>query len=72
LREALAWTEGITEVNGDQVRTECTALAREYFEDGKLADLTMAVIAINSWNRLPTSFRAVAGTYEPAKEHAAG
>ena len=26
----------------------------------------MAIIAINGWNRLAVSFRALAGTYQPA------
>ena len=47
-------------------------LACEHFEERELVDLTMDVIAINSWNRLAISFRALAGTYEPAKEHPAG
>ena len=30
-----------------------------------LVDLTLAVIAIHSWNRLAISFRAPAGSYQP-------
>jgi AhpD family alkylhydroperoxidase len=71
-RAALAWTEAVTKVNVNQVPDEVYRLAREHFEERELVDLTMAVIAINSWNRLAISFRALAGTYEPAKEHAAG
>ena len=66
------WWEAVTKVNVDQVPDEVYRLAREHFEERELVDLTMAVIAINSWNRLAISFRALAGTYEPAKEHAAG
>jgi AhpD family alkylhydroperoxidase len=71
-RAALAWTEAVIKVNVDQVPDEVYRLAREHFEERELVDLTMAVIAINSWNRLAISFRALAGTYEPAKEHATG
>src|SRR6185312_15712196 len=71
-RAALAWTEAVSKVNEDQVPDEVYRLAREHFEGRELVDLTMAVIAINSWNRLAISFRALAGTYAPAKEHAAG
>ena len=28
-------------------------------------DLTMAIIAINGWNRLAIAFREVPGTYQP-------
>jgi hypothetical protein len=31
----------------------------------ELIDLTMAIIAINGWNRLAVIFRAVAGSYQP-------
>jgi AhpD family alkylhydroperoxidase len=41
------------------------------FDERQLVDLTMAIIAINAWNRLAIAFRAVAGTYEPAKQHSA-
>ncbi|MGH2346551.1 MAG: carboxymuconolactone decarboxylase family protein, partial [Chloroflexota bacterium] len=39
---------------------------REHFTDKELVDLTMAIIAINGWNRLAISFRTVPGTYQPA------
>jgi hypothetical protein len=33
-----------------------------------MVDLTLAVVAINGWNRLAISFRAVPGTYQPTKK----
>lgn len=71
-RAALAWTDAVTQVSTDHVPDEVYRAVREQFDEKELVDLTMAVIAINSWNRLAISFRALAGTYEPAKEHAAG
>jgi alkylhydroperoxidase family enzyme len=38
------------------------ALARQHFTDRALVDLTMAMIAINGWNRLAIGFRHVPGT----------
>lgn len=70
-RAALAWTDAVTEVIVDHVPDEVYQAVREHFDEKQLVDLTMAVIAINSWNRLAISFRALAGTYEPAKGHAA-
>lgn len=70
-RAALAWTEAVTEVGSRHVPDEVYRLAREYFDERELVDLTMAVIAINAWNRLAIAFRAVAGTYQPAKQHSA-
>src|SRR5262249_43367705 len=68
-RAALAWTEAVTLVNRDQAPDEVYELAREHFTEKELVDLTMALIAINGWNRLAISFRAVAGTYQPAAVH---
>jgi hypothetical protein len=32
-----------------------------------VADLTLAVVAINGWNRLSIAFRVVPGTYQVPK-----
>jgi alkylhydroperoxidase family enzyme len=37
-------------------------LARQHVTDRELVDLTMAIIAINGWNRLAIGFRSVPGT----------
>jgi hypothetical protein len=36
---------------------------RAQFDEKELVDLTMAVIAINGWNRLAVSFRTPVGGY---------
>jgi alkylhydroperoxidase family enzyme len=41
--------------------------ARQHFDDQYSANLTMAVIAINGWNRLAVSLRWPAGNYQPKK-----
>lgn len=69
-RAALAWTEAVTEVSVGHVPDEVYRLAREHFDERELVDLTMAIIAINSWNRLAIAFQAIAGAYEPAKQAA--
>jgi AhpD family alkylhydroperoxidase len=71
-RAALAWTEAVTEVSAGHASDEVYRLAREHFDERQLVDLTMVIIAINSWNRLAIAFRAIAGTYEPAKQHSTG
>jgi alkylhydroperoxidase family enzyme len=40
--------------------------ARRQFSEKELVDLTLALVAINGWNRLSISFRTVPGTYRPA------
>jgi AhpD family alkylhydroperoxidase len=63
-RTALAWTEAVTLLSVDHVPDDIYALARGQFSEKELVDLTMAIIAINGWNRLAESFRTVPGTYE--------
>jgi alkylhydroperoxidase family enzyme len=65
-RAALAWTEAVTLISRDHAPDEVFDRAREHFTDKELVDLTMAIIAINGWNRLAISFRTVPGTYQPA------
>ena len=69
-RAALAWTEAVTLVSQDHVPDSVYEEARQRFSEEELVNLTLAVAAINSWNRLAISFRAVPGTYQPKKAHA--
>lgn len=64
-RAALAWTEAVTEVAQTHVPDETFELARQHFSEKELADLTLAIVAINGWNRLAISFRVTPGTYQP-------
>src|ERR1035437_8833660 len=66
LYAVVVWSEAVTLVSQEQVPDNVFELARKEFSDKELVDLTMAVIAINGWNRLAISFRTVAGTYQPA------
>jgi AhpD family alkylhydroperoxidase len=64
-RAALAWTESVTRISEDQVPEEIYQKMKEHFTERELVDLTLAVIAINSWNRLAISFRTPPGSYQP-------
>jgi AhpD family alkylhydroperoxidase len=64
-RAALAWTEAVTLVSETGVPDDVYENARSQFSEKELVDLTMAIIAINGWNRLAVSFRAIAGSYQP-------
>lgn len=64
-RAALAWTEVVTLLSRCRVTDELYDEARRHFSEKQLVDLTMAVIAINGWNRLSVAFRTVPGTYRP-------
>ncbi|WP_051663105.1 carboxymuconolactone decarboxylase family protein [Alicyclobacillus macrosporangiidus] len=63
----MAWTEAVTNVWDGHVPDEVYELARSQFSEEELVNLTMSVVAINGWNRLAFSMRAVPGTYSPAK-----
>ncbi len=71
-RAALAWTEAVTCVGYTHVPDDVYQKARQHFGEKELVDLTMAVIAINGWNRLAVSFRKEAGTYQPTLGPAPG
>jgi AhpD family alkylhydroperoxidase len=66
-RAALAWTELVTRIADTHAPDDVYELARKHFSEMELVDLTLAIVAINGWNRLAISFRAEAGTYQPAK-----
>jgi AhpD family alkylhydroperoxidase len=63
-RAALEWTEAVTEIGKDHVPDEIFERTRRHFSERELIDLTLAVIAINAWNRLSIAFRAVPGSYQ--------
>ena len=65
-RAALAWTEAVTLVAEGPIEEEDYEDAREQFDERSLADLTLAIVAINGWNRLAIAFAAVPGTYQPS------
>lgn len=69
-RAALAWTEAVTEVGRSAVPDELFEEVREHFTEAELVNLTMAVIAINGWNRLAISFRTEPGSYQPEPSRA--
>ena len=65
-RAALAWTEALTNVREGHVPDAVFQEARAHFSEEELVNLTMAVVAINGWNRIAIAFRSVPGTYHPA------
>jgi AhpD family alkylhydroperoxidase len=68
-RAALAWTEALTRVADTHAPDDVYEEARRQFSEDELVALTMAIVAINGWNRLAIGFRAEVGTYEPQPEH---
>ena len=62
---ALAWTEAVTGISHGPILDALYGEARRHFSEKELVDLTLALVAINGWNRLSIAFRTVPGTYHP-------
>jgi AhpD family alkylhydroperoxidase len=66
-RAALAWTEALTDLTHNDVPDELYEEVRQHFSETEMVDLTMAIIAINGWNRLAVGFRNPPGSYVPRR-----
>lgn len=69
-RAALAWTEAVTTLVDGNISEEAYKHAHLHFSESELVNLTIAIVAINSANRLNMAFRSVPGDYQPARRHA--
>jgi AhpD family alkylhydroperoxidase len=56
-RAALAWAESVTLVSQTHVPDDVFQEARAHFDESELVNLTLAVVAINGWNRFSIGFR---------------
>ena len=66
-RAAFAWAEAVTNVRDGHVPDEVYEEVKTQFSEKEIADLTLALVAINGWNRLNIAMRTVPGTYQPPK-----
>ncbi|MDQ2924354.1 MAG: carboxymuconolactone decarboxylase family protein [Acidobacteriota bacterium] len=57
-RAALAYADAVTNIQRTHVTDEEYAAVNEFFAGKDLVDLTLAVAAINTWNRLAIPFRS--------------
>ena len=64
-RAALEWTEAITLITAGHAPDDVFFRIRQYFSEAELVNLTLAIVAINGWNRMAIAFRSVPGSYEP-------
>ncbi len=71
-RAALAWTEALTLITEGHAPDAAYEQAHAQFNDAELTRLTLAIIAINGWNRLNIGFRTPAGDYRPGMFNRAG
>jgi AhpD family alkylhydroperoxidase len=63
-RAALAWTEAVTLVSKDRVPDSVYEEVSQHFSDVELTELTLAIAAVNVYNRLNIAFRTPAGGYQ--------
>ncbi len=63
-RAALSWTEALTLVADSRIPDDVYNEARLHFSEQELVDLSLAVVAINGWNRLAIAFRSEVGAYQ--------
>ena len=56
---ALALTEAVTRLENQQVPAEVFDRARAVFSEQELADLTLGIATINTWNRLSVTWQSV-------------
>ncbi len=69
-RAAFAWAESVTRVSETHVPDAVFERVRKQFSEEEMAKLTLALVAINGWNRLCIGFRAEAGQYQPKQKAA--
>ena len=59
----LPWAEALTLVSSQGASDAVYQQVRAQFDDKALVDLTLAIVAINGWNRLAIGFRSEVGGY---------
>jgi len=63
-RTALAWTEAVTRLAPGGIPDALFEEAKAEFGEEALVQLTMAIVAINGWNRLSIAFLPEVGSYQ--------
>jgi AhpD family alkylhydroperoxidase len=64
-RAALAWTEALTLIADSRASDAVYEQARQQFSEKELVDLSLAIVAINGWNRMTIGLRSTVGGYQP-------
>src|SRR5581483_3235796 len=63
----LEWTVALKLIKETHVADEVYERIRLQFSEQELANLSLAIVTINGWNRLMIAFREPAGSYRPAE-----
>lgn len=67
-RAVLALTEAVTLIATDRVSDALYDEVSRYFTSDEIANLLMAIVTINGWNRITIATRMVPGSYEPQRQ----
>jgi AhpD family alkylhydroperoxidase len=60
-KAALLWTETLTRLADHGVSDETFDAVKAHFTDAEISGLTLAIVAINGWNRFSVGFRVPPG-----------
>lgn len=63
-RAALEWAEALTLIADNHAPDALYERVRQHFSEEEVAKLTVAVVAINSWNRFAIASRIAPGSYQ--------
>lgn len=67
-RAALAWAEALTTLAQAHPDPALVHELKAHFSDQEIANLTLAVTQINSWNRFAVGLGARVGSYQPGSK----
>lgn len=62
-KAALAWCESLTNISSEGAPENLLKELKNYFTTEEIVELTLAIVAINGWNRLAVGFRSDVGNY---------
>jgi alkylhydroperoxidase family enzyme len=63
-RAVLALTEAVTLIAGSPVADEVYEEVSRYFDSSKVAQILMAIVTINAWNRIGITTQMIPGSYQ--------
>ncbi|GAB3031210.1 carboxymuconolactone decarboxylase family protein [Bowmanella dokdonensis] len=64
---ALEWAESLTLMATKGIPDTLFERVKPHFSDQQLTDLTLAIVAINGWNRFAVGLGADIGSYQPGQ-----
>jgi AhpD family alkylhydroperoxidase len=66
-RAALAFAEALTNANSQHISDDVFNKLAAFFSKAEIADLTLAITQINTWNRINKAFGTIPGNYQPGQ-----